>query len=203
MTSAYGPIKAALTQATANMLTNMDQTDARPGPTAVAFAVAGVLTVGRAVIELAEPAYYNPVTLLDYTAAIGSSVAWGAMAVALFLWWRVTARRQWAIFLLLAAVGVLVSSLGNLLEDVFDVGFGEFLFSYGGMMGAISLMVAAVVALVWWGHVRWSGLFLLGIVAGSIFPDDGGEFLTGASLMGFGYWLWWADRARREVQPDV
>ena len=180
------------------MLTIMDNAT-EPGSTAVAFAVAGVLTVGRAVIELAAPAYYDPVTLLDYTAAIGSTVAWGAMAVALFFWWRITAERRWAAFLLLAAFGVLVSSVGNLLEDVFDAGFGEFLFSYGGMVGAISMMVASVVALLWWGQLRWSGLFLLGIVAGSTFPDDGGEFLTGASLIGFGCWRWWADRAGRWI----
>lgn len=158
-------------------------------PTATALVAAGLLTVGRAGIELAEPAYYDPVTPLDYTAAIGSTVAWGAMAIAVFLWWRITAKRLGAIFLVLAAVGVMVSSLGNLLEDVFDVGFGEFLFSYGGMIGAVSLMVAAVVAIVGWGRLRWSGLFLLGVIAGSIFPDDGGEFLTGASLIGFGFWL--------------
>lgn len=172
-------------------------------PIAISFLAAGLLTVGRAAIELADPAYYNPLTLLDYTAAIGSTVAWGAMAVALFLWWRVTAHRRGAIFLLLAAVGVLVSSLGNLLEDVFNLGFGEFMFSYGGMIGAISLMAASVVAFAGWGQLRWSGLFLLGIVAGSIFPDNGGEFLIGASLIGFGFWLWRADLTHKRITPDV
>ncbi len=142
-------------------------------------------------------------TPLDYTAAIGSSVAWGVMAVALFLWWRMNANRRGAVFLLLAAVGVLVSSIGNLLEDVFDVGFGESLFSYGGMIGTISLMVASAVALLWWGQLRWSGLFLLGIIAGSIFPDDGGEFLIGASLIGFGIWLWQADLTHLPITPEV
>ncbi len=172
-------------------------------PIAISFFAAGFLTIGRAGIELAEPAYYNPVTLLDYTAAIGSTVAWGAMAVALFLWWRINAKRRGAIFLLLAAVGVLVSSIGNLLEDVFDVSFGEFLFSYGGMMGAISMIVASAIALLWWPQLRWSGLFLLGIVAGSIFPDDGGEFLMGASLIGFSFWLWRADLTHLQPAPHV
>jgi hypothetical protein len=186
-----------------DMLKVVEQDTMKLRPTTIAFGAAGLLTGGRAGIELADPAYYNPVTLLDYTAAIGSSVAWGAMAVALFLWWRITAKRRGAIFLLLAAAGVSVSSLGNLLEDVFDVGFGEFLFSYGGMIGAISLMAAAVVAFVGWGQLRRSGLFLLGVVAGSIFPDNGGEFLIGASLIGFGFWLWRADLTHLQITPDV
>ncbi len=159
------------------------------GPSFFWFLAAGFLTVGRATIELTEPAYYDPVTALDYTAAIGSSLAWAAMAVALFFWWSVTPIRRGSFFLLLAAIGVMTSSVGNFLEDVARVGFGEFLFSYGGMTGAISLILAAVTALVARSSFRWSGLFLLGIIAGSIFPDNGGEFLVGASLIGFGTWL--------------
>lgn len=167
----------------------MEHEAPRLGPSVVWFFVAGLLTIGRAAIELTEPAYYDPVTALDYTAAIGSSVAWGGMAVALFLWWSVTPIRRWSIFVLLSAIGVLVSSLGNFLEDIVRTSFGEFLFSYGGMAGAISLILAAVTALSAKSRFRWSGLFMLGVVAGSIFPDNGGEFLVGASLIGFGFWL--------------
>lgn len=57
------------------------------------------------------------------------------------------------------------------------------------MLGAISLILAALAALSARSAYRWSGLFVLGLVAGSTFPDTGGEFLGGAALIGLGLWL--------------
>ena len=154
------------------------------------FVAAGALVLLRALIELAEPAYYAPVTLLDYTAAILTSAASAATAVALFLWWRATPIRRGSFLLLVAAVTTLLGdSLGNLLEDVFDLEIGEWLFSNVGQVSLYALMAAGIVILTVRGTYRWTGLFLLLYIAGFTFPDDGGQFLSGISLLGLGYWI--------------
>lgn len=152
------------------------------------FGAAGLLVALRGVLEFADPVYYDPTTILDYSAAVLSSLAWLVLALALVLWWRLKPIGAGSFLLLLAAVGLTTSSVGNFLEDVVDVGVGEALFTCGGMIGAGSMLVGGL-ALLLVGESRWLGVFMLGFVAGSIFPDDGGELLSGASLMALGYWL--------------
>jgi hypothetical protein len=154
------------------------------------FVAAGVLALLRAVIELAEPAYWSPESLLDYTAVILTSAASAVAAVALFLWWRATPIRRGSFLLLVAAVTMLLGdSLGNLLEDAFDLEIGEWLFSNVGQVSLYALMAAGIVILTVRGTYRWTGLFLLLYIAGFTFPDDGGQFLSGISLLGLGYWI--------------
>ena len=165
---------------------------------AIWFLAAGVLTSVRAAIELADPAYFRPVSVLDYTAVVVSSVAWGATAVALYFWWRHSPIRRGSTLALVAALGLAASSVGNLLEDAFSVDSGEWLFTYGGMTGAIAILALAVVVLSAPHPLRWSGIFLFAFVAGSTFPDDGGQWLSGLSLLVMGWWLW----QRRQQSAD-
>jgi hypothetical protein len=168
----------------------MDRSNSALKSVGLWFVAAGVLVLLRAAIELAEPAYWSPVSLLDYTAAILSSVAWAVTAIALFLWWRATPIRRGSLLLLIAAIAIAVGdSLGNLLEDIFDLEIGEWLFSNVGQISPLALMAAGIVILTVRGTYRWTGLFLLLAVAGSI-PDNGGQFLSGISLVGLGYWLY-------------
>ena len=150
------------------------------------FVIAGGFVVARAVIELAEPVYYDPETLLDYAAATLSSTAWLATAVALARWWPAMPAKQASLLLLVAAVGIAASAVGDFLEDVVDVALGEPLFTVGGVLSAVSILITGVVLLVLRG-ARWPGVLLLMFVTGSTFPDDGGEFLSGASLILLGY----------------
>jgi hypothetical protein len=160
------------------------------------FVAAGVLLLLRALIELAEPAYWSPVSLLDYTAAILSSVAWAVTAIALFLWWRATPIRRGSFLLLVAAIAIAVGdSLGNLLEDVFDLWIGEWLFTNVGQIGPFALMAAGIVILTVSGSYRWTGLFLLLYVAGAAFSD----VLSGIALVALGYWLLRYADARRQA----
>ncbi len=102
--------------------------------------------------------------------------------------------------LLIGGLGTAVSGFGNLIEDVFAVEFGELLFDYGGMVGAISLVLGSVLVLTVKNSLRWAGLYLLAFVGGSVFPDDGGQFLSGASLLGLGSW---ALRSARTAVPSA
>lgn len=151
------------------------------------FIASGALTLVRAAIELTEPIYYDPSSLLDYTAVVLTSAASGALAAAFYLWWR-TAPFSWlSIILLVAAIGTSAESLGNLLEDGFDSEFGATLYNNGGLIGGIALLATAVVALAMATPLRWSGLFLLAGLGGAVFPDDGGLWLTGAGFLGLGF----------------
>ena len=153
------------------------------------FVGAGILVVVRAVMELAEPVYWNPSSPLDYSAAILTTVAWVVTGVAFILWWRTTPIRRGSLFLLVAGIGTAVSGIGNFLEDVLDLAVGEVLFTYGGEYGAYAVLLAAVSMLTVRHPLRWTALLLLAFLAGAIFPDSGGEFVSGASLIALGGWL--------------
>jgi len=153
------------------------------------FIASGGVTLVRAAIELTEPVYYDPSSLLDYTAVVLTSAASGALAVALYLWWRTAPFSRLSIVLLVAAIGIAAESVGNLLEDGFDSDFGATLYNNGGLIGAVALLLTVIVALATATSLRWSGLFLLAGLGGAIFPDDGGLWLTGASFLGLGIWM--------------
>jgi hypothetical protein len=153
------------------------------------FIAGGALALARAAVELADPVYWNPSSVLDYAAALLTTMSWVVSGVAFVLWGRTTPIRRGAVFLLIAGISTAISGIGNLLEDVFNVEVGELLFTYGGMVGAVAVLVAAVLVLTVRDPLRWTALLLFGFVAGGIFPDNGGQLLTGASLVGLGTWL--------------
>lgn len=153
------------------------------------FVVAGVLVTGRAAIELTSPSYWSPVSVLDYSAVAGTTIAWLVTALAVVLLAGTPQLRRARLALLVAAAGTAISAVGNLLEDLFGVALGGDLFSWGGMIGAISLLVGVLLVLTVKDRLRWSGIFLAVFIAGGIFPDDGGQFVSGVALLGLGGWM--------------
>jgi hypothetical protein len=140
-------------------------------------------------LELTDPVYWDPATAIDYGAALLSTVAWVVAGTALILWARSIGTRRVAMPLLIAGLGTIASGIGNMLEDVVGIEAGEILFSWGGLIGVMAMLIAAALILTLSGPVRWSALFLVAFVAGSIFPDDGGQYLSGLALIGLGYFL--------------
>ena len=104
-------------------------------PVALSFGVVGVLTLARQPIELTEPAYYDPVTGLDFAAAWLTSIAGegGMTAFALLLWWRRTPIRRGSRLPLIAAFAFALSAVGNVLGDVFDLAVGDDLYFAGAV----------------------------------------------------------------------
>ncbi len=157
-------------------------------PAAVLFGAGGVLTLIRQLIQHTDPAYYDPVTTLDYAAAWLTSIAGGTVAVAFAMWWRRSPLRRGSWLLLAASLAWALAALGNVLGDVFDMSIGETLWTAG--MTAFGLtLVAGVVALTVNSPWRWSGLFLIGYAAGWGFPDSGGLWLSGVSLIAMAFWI--------------
>jgi hypothetical protein len=170
------------------------------------FGAAGVLTLIRQMIQLTDPAYYNPVTGLDYAAAWLTSIVGGIVAVAFVVWWRRSPLRRGSWIVLVAGIGWALAALGNLLGDVFDMAIGETLWSaiivaFGGTL------LAGVVALSANSPYRWSGLFLIGYAFGWGFPDSGGLWLSGVSLVAMGFWIDRtaanADRSQASIGGDT
>jgi len=157
-------------------------------PVAALFGVAGVLTLIRQLIEHTDPAYYNPVTNLDYAAAWLTSIAGGTVAAAFAMWWRRSPIRRGSWLLLVASLAWALAALGNVLGDVFDMSIGETLWTAGGVAFGLTL-AAGLVALTVNSPYRWSGLFLVGYAVGWGFPDSGGLWLSGVSLVAMAYWI--------------
>jgi hypothetical protein len=157
-------------------------------PVTVWFGAAGVLTLIRQLIQHTDPAYYNPVTNLDYAAAWLTSIAGGTVAVAMALWWRRSPIRRGSWLLVVASLAWALAALGNVLGDVFDMSIGETLWTAGGIAFGLTLL-AGVVALTVNSPYRWSGLFLIGYAAGWAFPDSGGLWLSGVSLIAMAFWI--------------
>jgi hypothetical protein len=153
------------------------------------FLAAGVLLSIRGAIEFADPVYWNPSSALDYSAALLTTMASVVTGVAFVLWWRTTPIRRGSWLLPVAGVQEVVSGIGNFLEDILDMEFGAVLFELGGAIGSYALLAAAALILTVRNPLRWSALLLITYIAGFIFPDIGGEFLSGASLVALGLWL--------------
>lgn len=153
------------------------------------FLAAGVLVTIRAAIELTSPSYWAPVSVTDYAAVVGTTVAWLATSWAIVLLARAPQLRRAKWLLIAAALGTAISAVGNLLEDLFDIAFGGPMFVWGGMIGALGFLLGGTLALTVSNRLRWSGLFLLVFLAGGVFPDEGGQFVSGVALLGLGGWL--------------
>ncbi len=158
---------------------------------------AGALFVVRSAIEFAEPAYWDPVTLLDYSAVITATLVWTAVAVVMAILARAATHRATQIFLWLSAVGWAAGALGNLLEDAFGLAWGGWPFVFGIQTGGIAMAISAVLLLVPRSPLRMAGAFLAAILIGFTFSANGGWFLSAAALAGLA--IWWVRRSKSTV----
>jgi hypothetical protein len=128
--------------------------------------MAGLIALLGLLVGLADPAYYEPETALDYVAATLNTAGPVATSATLLIWWRVVPIRRGAFLILFAATSALVFGLGNFLEDIAGLDWGGDLFFFGGVALLASSAAAGVVALTVRNRWRWSGLILLAIAAG-------------------------------------
>ncbi len=132
----------------------------------IASVVAGLVALVGLFVGLADPAYYDPVTFIDWVSAALNTAGPLAAGWALFVWWTVTSVRRGAFLILIGAIAATVFGLGNLVEDIFGLDWGFYLFGLGGMATVLSLALAGILALSVRSPLRWTGLFLLGVAAG-------------------------------------
>jgi hypothetical protein len=164
-----------------------DRTRRRHRGTAAWFLAAATFGLARWILGIADPAYYDAASLVDYAAVVTLTGLFVATGIALIgLWLRPpVARGSW--LLLVAGLGAIAEGTGNLLEDAFDIEAAVWAFFGGGMVLMIGLLAAGIAALTEASSGRWSGLFLLFAVPGGMLGFGGLMMVLAWAL--FGLWI--------------
>lgn len=155
--------------------------------TVIWFAIAGIFAIGRWVLEFTDTRYYDPASILDYAAVTSQSAAGVATGIALLLLLRNPPVRRGAFLVAIAAVGAISQGLGNLFEDAFDVGAGEWGFVLGGIGMILALLAAGAAAVSVNSPLRGSGAFLLVGATGGLLGH--GLLAMGLSWIAFSIWI--------------
>ena len=133
--------------------------------TGIFWAVASLVLLGGAV-------YYEPVTLLDWTAVIAYTAALVWLGLAIFCIGRLVPSALVRTTALIAAMAPIVTGLANLVEDGFDVAAASSVYVAGSLLTVVGLVALAVV-LVQARALRLAVLCLL-VIVGLFFVVDGG-----------------------------
>ena len=136
----------------------------------------GVAWAIRALIGFAEPAYYHPVTPLDWAAVWLFSVALLLLAPAVILLSRIPSARSTRTIGWVIAAGAVMAGVANALEDGF--GYRAFGTVYvNGILAAGISIIALAVAL---RRARYSRLarLTLGLFIGFVLLSAGGGLLV-------------------------
>ena len=160
----------------------------RSGRLASTATAASIMWLAEWAVLWGDPNYDAPEGPLDYAAAIVFSLALFATAIALFVVQREVAPRRASALISLAAIAALVTSVGNLLEDVFGVAAADDIFIYGGFVFFAALALSGVLTVTTPAPQRWVGIVLL-VNAGAF-----GLGWTAPMIIG---WFWLASAARR------
>lgn len=164
------------------------------------FVVAGMFALARQFVGVFDPEYYDPSTVIDYSAVILMSAAFAGTSIALFLLRRRLSTHRLDLVLYLPATAAMFLAVGNLLEDGFGVEeAGEWGFIVGGIGVLSGLVLSGLIILATFGRDRWVGLaLLLGIFfgIGDLIGVMGGAWLLMA-------WMLSRDRASIPTRPHV
>ena len=152
--------------------------------TAALFALTGAAWLARAVVGFAGPAYYAPVSALDFAAVwlmSGALVLTAVSFIGLLRAWprpeRSAALAAWA-----GAGGALIAAVGNALEDAFDVDAGWMLFVIGAIATPLALIALGAFALRGGAARRAVAGALFAAALGFFGADAGGLVLTGIAF---------------------
>lgn len=127
--------------------------------------VAGGVALLGFVVGLTDPTYYQPETLVDYSAALLTTGSAIATAVSLWVWGSAQDRRVSTLLLRVAALAYSSWGLGNLIEDVIGWSWGDLLFVFGGMASVLVLAAAGIVIVITSRRWRWFGFVPVGLAA--------------------------------------
>lgn len=129
-------------------------------------AAAGVVTAAGFVVGLMDPAYYDPVTPFDYVGSYVNDATLAVSGLALIVWSGVTPVRRTRILILIAGVGLIVWTVGNVLEEIQGLEIGSNLFFAGSITTLTTTAIAGILTLFEQTRWRWSGLLLFGLTVG-------------------------------------
>lgn len=111
------------------------------------FLIAGISFIARSAMDLGSPVYYDPVTVLDYAAVIGTTVAMLALSISLGFGFSKRLTRLGRGLVWIPATGAAVSGLANFAEDGLGVSAAGVLFAVGNLAILAGLLLAGIVVL--------------------------------------------------------
>jgi hypothetical protein len=153
--------------------------------TSTAFAVAGALWFADGVVMLSDPAYYHPVTAIDYAAVGLYSLALGATAVALFFfehWAAVRVHRAARAALLVGTIGGITASLANFGEDWLGLPLG-LVYVAGVILFYLGMVAAGLVLVARGRELRWIGALLIVPFPAPLLGQAAGFMIGGAAFI--------------------
>jgi hypothetical protein len=144
-------------------------------------ATAGALWILRAGVGLADPLFYDPSTLIDYSAVLLTTLASVATGLAI-LAARPRLGRVGRILAFIPATALITRGVANLFEDAFGVKALGALFGIGGAFMMLGLLLTTGAALVE-PEDRKLGLGLLAFTVATLLPDEAREWAQGAAML--------------------
>lgn len=148
-------------------------------------AAAGVLWMIRAGIGQADPIYYDPSTVLDYSAVVLTTLATVVTGLAI-LAARPRLGRVGRILAFIPAFGFIVMGVANLFEDAFGVAALGALWGLGGLSMMLGLVLTTVASLTE-PDDRKLGLGLLAFTVATLLPEGAREWAQGAAMLLLAY----------------
>ncbi len=115
-----------------------------PDMSRVIWLLAGSAWAGRSLVGFADPEYWSPVTVLDWTAVWLFSAALLLFAPSLILLGRLAKSRSVMTFAKISAIGALVAGGANAIEDGFGVAIFGTLYVVGILTMGLALLPLAL-----------------------------------------------------------
>jgi hypothetical protein len=162
------------------------------GATAVLI-IGGLVWIAQSGLAVVfQPNYWDPRTVVEYTAVAGTSIALILLAVGV---WAIHLRQRpqgrwrtwlWRVGIILACSGALVAGIANFGEDWIAIKSLGIFFVVGSLATFVGLLLAGISAIGAAGNTRWTGWLLIACFLGWGSVDLGGGFVVGIALISLG-----------------
>jgi hypothetical protein len=161
----------------------------------------GLIWIGRSALEISGPAYWNPVTTLDYIAVVGTSLQYLFLSAGLWGLYKLYPlsasgkQKIWTAGIVLAGIASAAAGVSNFVEDALGVKEISFVYGIGGFGTILGLLLTEVGALLHSSTRLRVGWFILASFVGLGFPDNYGGFVAGLA-----FWImaWQENRQQRD-----
>jgi hypothetical protein len=140
----------------------------------------GIAWAATSLILFAGPQYWDPVTILDWTAVWTYTIAWLLFAPSVLLLGRMSTSRTVVALAIVSAVGAVIVGSANALEDGFGVEGAENMYVVGFLWAWLSLIPLAVAQ--WLARDSTLSRLTIVLFLGIALSTLGGGFIILASL---------------------
>lgn len=165
----------------------------------VAWLLAGLAWAVRSVMEFASPDYYDPVTVLDWSAVGAYSAAWLLSALAVALLARSIGSTAVNAVAAVVVVAAIVAGAANGVEDALGLSWGATPYVVGFMVGWLFLIPLA--AALWRATSGRLAALPLALFASIALFNSGGGLIVLAVAIAFGVAPNWFVARRPEGVP--